>query len=82
MPKVAMNGFRLATETRSPFMSPAVAPTNTPTRIARVGGKPKDTIEDTPKIPVSAATEPTERSIPAVMITSVIPTPITAVTAA
>ena len=82
MPRVAIKGFRLATETRNPFISPVATPVSTPTRMARKGGKPRLTIDDTPMIPASAATEPTERSIPAVIMTSVMPTPMTAVTAA
>jgi len=50
--------------------------------MARGVGKLRLSIDITPTTPANAATEPTERSIPAVMMTNVMPTAITVTTEA
>ncbi len=76
-----MNGAIPAHAMSVPLINPASAPTNTAPAIAGITGSPRSDISFAPITPARAATEPTDRSMPAVMITSVIPIAMIAVTA-
>src|SRR5690606_19211970 len=80
MPSVAMNGGSPTTDTSNPLTNPAIAPTAIPPRMPTSGLNPKSAIRITPSTPARAATEPTDRSMPPVMITMVTPTAMTAFT--
>ena len=67
-------------DTPIPFISPHSAPSPTPTKITRaIGIFFSATATDAAIVPDNAITDPTERSIPPVIKTNVIPTPITPV---
>ena len=74
MPSVATNGVIFILVMTSPLTSPQAAPTSTPTSIAGTTGIP-DFTSIPVTVPERARTEPTLRSMPPVMITSVIPMP-------
>jgi hypothetical protein len=73
MPRVATKGGTLALVMVNPFINPQDAPTPNPTNIAAGIGIPDCNIEAA-ITDERASIEPTDRSIPAVRITSVIPT--------
>ena len=80
MPRVAMNGGSCIRVTSTPLMSPTAAPTRIPTTTPSRIGRPAWDTAIVPSTPESPATEPTERSIPAVRMTSVWPTAMIATT--
>src|SRR2546430_677473 len=69
MPSVTMNGGRLAYATRAPLTSPAATATASPARIASGIGTPWKSSSAATQ-PDSPSTDPTDRSIPAVRMTS------------
>jgi len=81
VPSVAMNGVISATVIMKPLISPQTAPTAMPATIAMGIATWESTMSRVATTPAKAATAPTERSIPAVMITMVIPMATIAVTA-
>ena len=83
VPKVTMKGAILPRVIISPLKAPAQAPTTTPTRTPSPNASASLwTIGSSAfmaritSAPVKARTEPTERSMPAEMMTKVIPRPI------
>jgi hypothetical protein len=64
---------------RSPFKNPAMVPAAIPTQIASGRGNPRLCQEKPSTIELNARTEPTERSIPPVMMIKVIGTAIRAI---
>ncbi len=81
VPNVAMNGGIRATVTSSPFNSPASAPTPIATAVAAQIEKPRSRTTIAPNTPASAATDPTDRSMPFVMMTIVWAVAMMAITA-
>ena len=71
-----MNGGRPARATVSPVRNPHPPPTAIPTASAmmRVTGPSCPPIASAASTPQTASTEPTDRSMPAVMMTKVMPT--------
>ena len=59
--------------TNSPLPMPKATPTSSPTPIAKPGGNPA-TISPAVKVPDNAITGPTDKSMPPVRITQVMPT--------
>jgi hypothetical protein len=72
MPRVAINGWSFILVMRSPLIAPRPNPITTPTRSPTIGGAPLVTTIPTETM-TTAKVDPTERSIPAVMIAKVIP---------
>jgi hypothetical protein len=62
----------LGTAVKKPFMAPATYPTAAPANIATTGGIPAFE-SNTEMTPVNAKVEPTDKSMPPVNITRVIP---------
>jgi len=56
-----------------PLNEPNITPTNKPSKIASQGARESWTINPVIRVPVSATIEPTDKSIPPVIITKVIP---------
>ena len=81
MPSVAMNGAIPVSVMSSPLPTPADRADGRPDMIAGMIRNLLLAIICAPKTPASAATAPTDRSIPAVMMTSVMPMAMIAVTA-
>ena len=82
MPKVATKGGIFIREMMTPLTKPASMPVSNPTRIPNGIGK-RQTVTATPVVTADKViTVPTDRSMPAVMMTKVTPrasTPLTAV---
>src|ERR1700676_768050 len=74
MPSVAMNGGNPMRVTNKPLNAPQIAPMITPPSMPIGTGTPAFT-SNAATTPESASTDPTDRSIPPVMITQVAPTP-------
>ena len=72
MPSVAMNGTTLRPVMRRPLPSPMSPPASTAAATASDGGQPAP-IASAATTPVSAIVAPTDRSIPPLMMMSVIP---------
>ena len=68
MPSVAMKGGRRALAIISPFSRPISAPAASPARTAGSDGEPRRSSRAETS-PAKAITEPTDRSMPAVMMT-------------
>ena len=68
-----MNGWISKKWMIAPMASPSAVPRSRPTTRTRTGGHPAASSEAV-TIPVSATTDPTERSMPPVRMTNVIPT--------
>src|ERR671916_248155 len=73
MPSVAMNGGRLTAATSRPLMTPHRTPTPSPARMATGIPAPR-TSSSAAIAPARPSTEPTDRSMPAVRMTSSWPT--------
>ena len=73
MPSVAMNGGRRPIVISAPFPRPQARPTTRPTAAAAAIGSPASCAVPS-ATPASATIEPTDRSMPPVRITNVIPT--------
>ncbi len=73
VPSVTMNGGRLTRVTSKPLSSPAPTARATPMRIARNPGTPFSAARVAMTIIARMATAPTDRSMPAVRMTSVCP---------
>src|SRR3954466_207617 len=80
--RVAMNGGSLPYAIRKPLTSPAAMPVTTASRTAMTTGTPCDVALQARTVADRAATEPTDRSMPAETITKVTPKARMAVTAA
>jgi hypothetical protein len=74
MPSVAMNGGKPMRVTNKPLNAPQIAPTTTPPSMPIGTGTPAFT-SIAAATPDSASTDPTDKSIPPVMITHVAPIP-------
>ena len=72
MPSVAIKGASPIFATRKPLMHPTAAPITSPIKIVGTSGKPFFTSVDV-VIPTSATTEPTDRSTPPRISTTVMP---------
>src|SRR5271165_1488827 len=77
VPSVTIKGCKLPSVIISPFIAPQAAPRTKPSSTARTGCKPA-AIAEAETTAENAATDPTERSMPPEMITSVMPTAIQA----
>ena len=73
IPSVATNGVMRPTVTMSPLARPMVAPTAKATRTTQGSAAPAFTMPAA-SAPATARIEPTERSMPPVRMTNVIPT--------
>ncbi len=71
---VAMNGGRRSSVTHRPLTSPQAAPVNSPSNIA-IGTLMPARTDSAATTPASARIDPTDRSMPPVMITQVAPMP-------
>ena len=74
MPSVAMNGGKPMRVTNTPFNAPQIAPTTIPPSMPSGTGTPALT-SIAAATPESASTDPTDKSMPPVMITHVAPNP-------
>gem|GEM_PF-2840251 len=70
MPSVTINGGIRPLAVSMPLTKPQPRPTPVPSRMPGMTGRPKFTMAMQPATPPSAATLPTDRSIPAVRITT------------
>lgn len=80
--RVAMNGGSLPYETRAPLTKPQAMPVAMARTSASQTGSPSEVADQARTVAESAATEPTDRSMPAETMTKVTPNARIAVTAA
>ena len=80
IPKVAIKGGRSKNTVKLPFIKPIIVPTPIPAITAIIIGALKSLITVAVTTPLRAIIAPTERSIPPVMMTNVIPTAIIPIT--
>ena len=79
MPRVAINGCRRRRTIKSALISPTSPPARMPTSTAIGVGNPQAVSASAATSPAQAIIEPTERSMPPVIITSVIPSALIAI---